>query len=350
MWGSQDAIPVVVFRRQKGPMQLALAIPSENLVMDKATNDKFNRVDQDIRDVNESLKEVNRGLFTLGVEIGELKGASKPGRDVHWLVRNVVAPLLVLLVAGCIGLLYINIDKRMDAIETYFRDNGGFIASLRLQKNGSTPADPKTIQEAKQVLVQARAAKLKIPADVVEIEGKKFVDAGQSNPGAWSVAMDFLSYKSFLDQSSVSLPGNMKPASSDQQSEKYRFSLNFRAVPNGTPGTLMVEVWTVLNPLLSAGNFARMEKLSDPQTGTTQATQIIVDANRGTIFLDDQWLKHVIIENAHIEYKGGQTRIEDVAFLNCTFSLVPDDRSRDLAQAILTSTDVSFSTGVAGRS
>lgn len=200
-------------------------------VMDKPTQDRFNRVDQDIRDVNESLKETNRQLYQMGQALGEIKGSLKPRGDVHWVIRFVVAPLLVLLVSGCAVFVYRSLDRRLTAIESFVAGNGGFVAGLRLQQNASNPSNPQSIAEVKQVLTTAKSAKIKIPQDIVDELGKRYVEATDKSPQAWDAALEFMGYKSFLN---VDHAPPLKPS---RPVQKDNTSYRINTIPNGRMGT-----------------------------------------------------------------------------------------------------------------
>ena len=315
--------------------------------MDKVTQDRFNRVDQDLRAVNETLRDVNHRLYEVGQDLGEIKGSIKPRGDVHWAIRFVAAPLLVLLVGGCATLIYRSLDKRLSAIEKFITDNGGFVAGLQLQRNASNPTDPANIQEAQRILVQAKSAKLRIPPDVVESAGKQFITSAPGNSDAWTAALQFVNYRSFLNADTAPKPQGLEHVPQSKGPDKYNFSLHFIPIPKSIAGTThpIADILVQSGPQATKENCARVELLTNPESDVnSHAVIVVIDAMRGKVILDNQLLKHVVIKNAIVSYEGGATLLEDVYFVDCKFELPRVERTINFATAILSSSSVSFRT------
>lgn len=86
--------------------------------MDKPTQDRFNHLDEDLRDLGANLKETDKRLFELVGTVREIKGnVEKKGSEAHWVVKLVIAPLIVLLFAALVGLAYRSFDQRLVAVE-----------------------------------------------------------------------------------------------------------------------------------------------------------------------------------------------------------------------------------------
>jgi hypothetical protein len=82
---------------------------------------------------------------------------------------------------------------RLDKIEESLR-------ILRVSNTTLTPKSPASQAEAKAVLADARTVPAKpLPKPLVESAGIKFIDVSQADPSAWSVALDFVSYRSSLN-------------------------------------------------------------------------------------------------------------------------------------------------------
>ncbi len=47
----------------------------------------------------------------------------------------------------------------------------------------------------------------------------------------------------------------------------------------------------------------------------------------GTVVLDGMYFKRVIIRNAKVVYRGGPVHMEDVYFVNCTFTWEPTQKN-----------------------
>ena len=87
-------------------------------VMDKPTQDRFNHVDADLREISANLKETDKRLYELVGTVREIKGSvDKKSGEVHWSIRFVVAPLVVLLIAALVGLTYRSLDNRLGEVE-----------------------------------------------------------------------------------------------------------------------------------------------------------------------------------------------------------------------------------------
>ncbi len=70
---------------------------------------------------------------------------------------------------------------------------------------------------------------------------------------------------------------------------------------------------------------------------------MVVDGEYQNKFrLDGYWLKHVVIRNATLQYRGGPVILEDVYFVNCKFEIARTLPSQLLAESVLENTSISF--------
>ncbi len=113
-----------------------------------------------------------------------------------WAVGIVVPLYMGLLIAGGVQLYLLN--GRVSGIGSSVDNINSTVNAMRLKQVSSKPTDPQNIAEAKTVLAAARSSQIKIDRDVITATGTRFVEASQSNPSTWDVALAFLDYKSFL--------------------------------------------------------------------------------------------------------------------------------------------------------
>jgi hypothetical protein len=314
------------------PMQSAIDFPLE---LSEPMNETrveiliLQRLEQEQKEANGRLEKIAERLNDvdrrLGEVRGEITGLSKGKSDVHWSVRNVLAPLLVALIVASVGLAYHGLDKRLGAMEEFLRDNGGFIAGLRLEK--VQPSDPK---EAEQILAQAKKVRARISPEIITESGTKFINASANTPTAWSTALAFLNYRSFLNPSFLTIPA--KQALEDK-SVNTTYS---QWTPTGKPvttarlkayGTAPKEEAAAMTPIGFTPNASHGNKFI-----------ILYDGN---VVLDNTEFRHVIISNAHVLWDGGAIIMQDVYFINCTFDL-PRANGQSFAAAILSNTSVNF--------
>ena len=229
---------------------------------------------------------------------------------------------------------------KVNGIETFIHDNGGFIAGLRLQQNAVDPTAPQHIADAARVLETARAKRIRIPLEVITSTGAKFVEAAEKTPAAWPAAQEYLDYRSFLNAAFVPSANQLTPATGKS---KYRSAVT--VIPNPKHPE-----WHKLFQVSFAGGYAlpdksaRLETLANPQPEGSEFAFFVIEGGRDTIVLDGEYMRHVIIRNADVQYDGGPIRLEDVYFVNCTFhsgfKLTP--RSIGLGREILTAASVTF--------
>jgi hypothetical protein len=168
---------------------------------------------------------------------------------------------------------------------------------------------------------------------VLERTGKAFVDASNRNDAAWDATIAFLGYKSFLNHL---LPGDIFPAGS---AVHIRTEYVAQA-PAGRP----IPIFSVPNIPVPKDQAARYDFIDEDRNQYKPMGFPFIYVDGGWATIDGLWLKHVLFRNVQIVYSGGQLRLEDVYFVNCTFDLARDSNSQRFALAILSpSTAVNFS-------
>lgn len=70
------------------------------------------------------------------------------------------------------------------------------IIALRVLISANQPSRPQNQAAAKQVIAEAKAQSIRVPADAVKQAGMRFIEAAGSDQKAWNVAVDFVNYAS----------------------------------------------------------------------------------------------------------------------------------------------------------
>ncbi len=204
------------------------------------------------------------------------------------------------------------------------------LVSLGVKVAANNPITPSGQSDAKMILRQAREGQIQIPGPIVEQAGKSFIDAAKTESTAWDVALDFVSYRSLINSNFLPLLG--------KQRASYAFLAQIKPI-KGAPSPLVLAAGSA-----PPGRAARFEPLNPEVIAHDQdeAAYLIVDLHGFSVVLDNMRLKHVILKNAHVMYRGAPIDLQDVTFVNCSFEFVRDDRGQQLAQAILATPAVNY--------
>ncbi|MGO9404657.1 MAG: hypothetical protein ACLPVW_14435 [Terriglobales bacterium] len=289
------------------------------------------RLQQEQKEANGRLEKIAERLGEMERRIAEVKGEvaglSKPRTDVHWSVRNVLAPLLVAAIVALAGLAYHGLDTRLGNVEAFLRGNGGFIAAIRLEN--VNPSDPQRAQEAEQILAQAKKAEIKISPEVIEKAGKKFIDAAKNDPAVWNAALAFVDYRSFLN---VNTEPQLKNPLPIPDVEQHYFITNF---------TVHRPAFSVYGhaPVSQAAKLNLIGK-AEPSPPYGHAFILLVG---DSVIIDDLEMKNVVFRDVHVIYLGGNFIMENVYFVNCTFEIVQQPNGQHLANSVLASSPLSIS-------
>ncbi|HEY6252177.1 MAG TPA: hypothetical protein VI685_19655 [Candidatus Angelobacter sp.] len=221
------------------------------------------------------------------------------------------------------------IKGKLEVLDPLIRDM--LTKKFRESKN-LTPRELKAMAEV------AKTAKLQVDPQDVRVVGRQLLDEGKNNPDAWSAAQDFLNYRSFLNV-------NLAPRLTEQKPYQYVAKTQIE-VPQNVNGQQTYAAQTVS----AAGTAppeqsARMEQIDGLEHPPSGAQFIIFEMNRPdfSFVLDGMHLKNVIVKNVHVKYYGtGPVILENVYFVNCTFELPPNPKTRELGDAILASAATTF--------
>jgi hypothetical protein len=200
----------------------------------------------------------------------------------------------------------------------------------KLQQASDDPLDPESARVAQKTLAAARKGFLKIDSGIVRDTGSKFIHTAEPNSSAWSAVQEYLGYRSFLNADFVPA---LTPSTGKS---KYRSSVNITALQPNLEHRPAFSVFFA-GGYASGDKSARLESLSNPQPEGSEFAYFIVDGGTATLGLDDGYMRNVIIRNSDISYAGGQVKLENVWFINCTFQayvrVVPE--TKKLGNAIL---------------
>ena len=216
------------------------------------------------------------------------------------------------------------ITERLDIIDRA-------LLAVRISQSATNLNDEHSQKEAREILEAAQKSSIRLPQETVQVTGTKFVEAAARNPEVWKTAGQFLSYRTFLN---VDLAPKLTPATGKSQ---YRSVVTVHPNPEHPEKHLSYQVYFA-GGYASGEQSARLERLDSPQPEGSEFAFFIIEGGGDAIILDGEYMKNVIVRGADIEYNGGPVVLENVYFVNCTFTsfrLTP--RGIDLGTAMLAS-------------
>ena len=283
------------------------------------------RIDGEQKDTASRVEKIQESVHNLAREVSEINGKLAPPAETPAYLRFFVYPLSVLAVGALVAAV-ITLLVKVNRIDAFIHDNSEFISSLRLKNNSSTPSDPRSIQDVKLTISQARKDKIRIPVEAVTEAGVKFVEASGHTPDAWSAALALVQYKSFLLRLS-------QPA----LAVGSRIEGTHYLIP--PPNELTHITWLAQSALGStAPEIPEVHALDAPDMNSSvKVGPAFIVINGGSILLDGIYAKRIVFRDVHIVYRGGPALLQNVQFLDCTFDVSPVTQGQDFAKGILTS-------------
>ena len=213
-------------------------------------------------------------------------------------------------------------NDTLKELQDGIKDIRNQLAGMTLKQISENPVTPKTITEAKNILVEAASKKIQIDKNLIKDAGVKFVEATQKDPAAWNTTLAFLNYKSFLDSLSASVPS---------PTGAKAFTTRYHVEP--APGYKLPEFRTLgTAPKNESVEFNFIE--TDENIGQSVGDRYLF-GDGGGIDIDGMQLRNVIFSNVHIVYRGGNLKLQNVYFRNCTFEIVPGVHGQDFATTFL---------------
>jgi hypothetical protein len=204
------------------------------------------------------------------------------------------------------------------------------LPSKELIAAATNPTEPKNQQQAIHILTEAKRSSTPLPRNTWIEAGHSFVMAADKDPGAWKTAQAFMEYRSHVNSLTFTFPAT------GVQPETTHFQID------PIPGKALPQVIAV-NQGLPIAAAARFEKLGVPTNPDVKVGTEHLVASGGATSLDDMDIAHVVFFGVEVHYSGKPIRLEDVLFVNCTFVFDNDDRTRMLANTIINSEKVNFS-------
>jgi hypothetical protein len=298
--------------------------------MDKVTQDRFKEVDRDVERVADDIKETNRLLHALDIRLAMIEGAiNKPLPLWIKVVAGIVSPLVAAtIIGGVVG--YISLSSRLSHLES----GSGSVLGLLLQQTGRNPQDVAATKQAQEIVAAAQHQNIQIPSDTVKEVGKKFLDASNKNPDAWSAALSLIDYQSYLNEQSAPTPPKLEP----KRVWFSKFHWHSDISKQDAVGEVLYSVVWVQAP-----EAAQAELQTEPLNRTSERGPGTIVVKGGGVVLDGSLLKQVTFEGTKIYYAGGPLKMHSVTFLGCQFFLEPNQPNVGLFSAqLLQSPSVNF--------
>jgi hypothetical protein len=167
------------------------------------------------------------------------------------------------------------------------------------------------VPELKQLATLAKKEGVSIPPTLVKNVATKLAAIGSAD--AWTAALDFATYKSFLNAANSIRLTQLK----GQLPSQDLYTVYLSVPPPGMTPPVFSVVGGV--PKEQAATFSIIGAPDLNAKNLLGNDWIILDGNG--IVLDKLKLKKVIFRNVYISYSGGPLEMEDVYFLNCTFGV-----------------------------
>lgn len=212
-------------------------------------------------------------------------------------------------------------EDRLTDIEARLDKITGTLSTISLTLLTNKPISPQSVSEAKKLLNAAISSKIEIDASAISSAGTKLVAASQAVPSAWDTALEFASYKSSLNASAAGVPQIVKHSITT----RYLY-----ASPNGEASPQLSVYGDV-----PKDQAALLNKLGeDLNNNLTRGNQVIFVTGGGLI-LDGMQFKNVVFRGVHITYHGAPVKMENVYFVDCTFSVERISNGVQFADAVL---------------
>jgi hypothetical protein len=264
---------------------------------------------------------------------GRLRKFVLAARDAGWLATIWAIPLALLGGLIALGIAITNRNETNALFRQHTEDRLTGIemqmGSLRALVSASNPTRKVNQDAARELIIQAKQKTIPpLQATAVEEAGKSFIEASTGNEGAWRVALEFVQYRSVLNESDFSAYhwGELTSPSPHEWDIKNEF--------HGT------RIFTTREGVPCAEGSIQAH-IGSKVSGTCAEYMLFVGGQVPP--LDSNHFKNTIFQNVRISYLGGPLILENVSFINCTFDFPkPEPRAIRLASAILSSVQVNI--------
>ena len=195
----------------------------------------------------------------------------------------------------------------------------------------SNPPNAENQAEAKDLLAVAKKESISLPLAIVEQGGQKSIEAAKGDPKAWSVALDFVSYRYSL---------NMRPsaaATAEPITGTETTHYTYVRVRGLDSPSLK---WK--RPLGPAAQATRWERIGENLNSNVPNQPTRLFAVGGGTSLDGEHIRNVVFESVEIHYSGAPVILESVVFINCVFVFDNNDHGRKLSKTLLAESNVNY--------
>ncbi len=158
-------------------------------------------------------------------------------------------------------------------------------------------------------ITEARKDRAKIPPDVVEATGKRFVNAAEQNPIVWGAVSAFLDYRSYLNVNAQPPLPRLVSTHDRGVITRVRFGNRGSSYPKWTAYGLVPS-----DQAATVGFIGEHLNLEHPKG----AAFILFEGDE--MILDGLEMRNVILRNVSIRHYGGPVVMQNVYFVNCTFT------------------------------
>lgn len=206
----------------------------------------------------------------------------------------------------------------------------GSINALRLpqklEQSSLHPESKLNQDRASSLLNQARLSSIGIPESIVQSAGARFIEASAHSPGAWSAALNFLSF-----HSSLVYVREVKTVGAPPVGTTFRYDIGPRVDDAPLPQVSFMQ--TPVSPADSA----RLETMGKNLNQGMNVGPAELFLTGGSFSLDNKYIKHVILSGVDVHYTGKPVMIQDVIFVHCRFEMDNTNPARKLGKEILAS-------------
>jgi len=270
--------------------------------------------------ISKHVRELERTQQRLGRDLAEIKGrVTATQRLPHFWVT----PMIAVLGTAFMGFQSWIAATLVQDVKTLAKIQQS-LSSIGLSVASATPTSPKSQEDTKDLLAQARRGAIPaIPTSTIEQAGNQFMSVSATNAGAWAVLLDLAAYRSSFNEA----PSKASAQSSD---EKVHIAYRWRKLPDKPEMAL----WA--GPAVPAAFAARFQYLGAPvETDNARLGNAFLIGMGGAADITGTYMRHVYLENVEVHYAGGPLVLDDVTFISCTFVFDNSPKARTLAQRIL---------------
>jgi hypothetical protein len=207
-----------------------------------------------------------------------------------------------------------------------------------------TKPTKNTLEKAEQIIQFAQASNIKIEPVALAKYGAavaRFSEDPALGEIAWRSLKQAVDYRSYLNKDYVPLPKDLTEW--PNREGKYHTSVVIVGEIPDSKSKVALSI-RFAGGIVGERDSARIELLAHPQPMGSEIGLYILDGGSTMLGLDGMYLKNVIVRNAQLVYNGGPIRLENVAFVNCTFVLAKNKPTINLGDAILQANSINFST------